>query len=130
MRLAPRRAARAHARGRATALAALANALARANARASGPHALTVALAARELWMRRVVAASDAFDPQSRENALAFLQNATVRPAGAAVVARGKAWRRSSDSRGGGAAAQGPGPTPSRRARRTCRRRRRSELYY
>ena len=70
-------------------LAALANALARANAKGERPaDALAVALATpKTVDAACVVAASDAFDPQSRENALAFLQNATVRPAGAAAVA-------------------------------------------
>ena len=71
-------------------LAALANALARANAKGERPaDALAVALATpKTVDAACVVAASDAFDPQSRENALAFLQNATVRPAGAAAVLR------------------------------------------
>ena len=69
--------------------AALANALARANAKGERPaDALAVALATpRTVDAACVVAASDAFDDKSRENALAFLQNATVRPAGAAAVA-------------------------------------------
>ena len=79
-----------------------------------------------------VVAASDAFDPQSRENALAFLQNATVRPAGAAAVAAREEAVKALLKRSRGAAPprpRRPGPTPSRRAPRTCRRRRRFELY-
>ena len=70
-------------------LAALANALARANTKGERPaDALAVALCTpKTVDAACVVAASDAFDAKARENALAFLQNATVRPAGAAAVA-------------------------------------------